>query len=444
MKIKKTKISETESNLNLHLEKKDYIDKFESQLKDLKRKANLKGFRPGMVPIQLLKNMYGKSVLLEEINKIVSESINNYIKENKIKIIGEPKPQKNDDIDKIKINEIDSFNFDFKIGHLSDFKLKPFKKSKKYNLFNIKVDKKTTDQTIENLKVQYADINNLKEVTSKSSVYCEFIYSENKKKGLLALENLDKTESKKILKRKVDDAIVINLKKLVKNDSELLNQVIGDTVNFDEFPNTVNVKIENIIERSPAKLTPTFFDKIFGPGKVKTKKEFNKEIEKSIEFNYLKESEFYFNREIEKDLLKENKISLPEDYVKDWISANNDEETAKKLLNEDYESYCNQIKWSYIVDDIIDSNKIKVENSEIEEMAKNQIQHQLMASGMQNMSKDIDKFVDNYLKHNKGENYLKIFNELKSNKVFNHIKEKVTITKKSITFDKFKLLAKKI
>ena len=307
MKIKKTKISETESNLNLHLEKKDYIDKFESQLKDLKRKANLKGFRPGMVPIQLLKNMYGKSVLLEEINKIVSESINNYIKENKIKIIGEPKPQKNDDIDKIKINEIDSFNFDFKIGHLSDFKLKPFKKSKKYNLFNIKVDKKTTDQTIENLKVQYADINNLKEVTNKSSVYCEFIYSENKKKGLLAIENLDKTESKKILKRKVDDTIVINLKKLVKNDSEQLNQVIGDTVNFDEFPDTVNVKIENIIERSPAKLTPTFFDKIFGPGKVKTKKEFNKEIEKSIEFNYLKESEFYLNREIEKDLLKGKK-----------------------------------------------------------------------------------------------------------------------------------------
>ena len=444
MKIKKTKITDTESNLNLHLEKKDYIDKFDSQLKDLKRKANLKGFRPGMVPIQLLKNMYGKSVLLEEINKIVSESINNYIKENKIKIIGEPKPQKNDDIDKIKINEIDSFNFDFKIGHLSDFKLKPFKKSKKYNLFNIKVDKKTTDQTIENLKVQYADINNLKEVTNKSSVYCEFIYSENKKKGLLAIENLDKTESKKILKRKVDDTIVINLKKLVKNDSEQLNQVIGDTVNFDEFPDTVNVKIENIIERSPAKLTPTFFDKIFGPGKVKTKKEFNKEIEKSIEFNYLKESEFYLNREIEKDLLKDNKINLPEDYVKDWISSNNDEETAKKLLNEDYESYCNQIKWSYIVDDIIDSNKIKVENSEIEEMAKNQIQHQLMASGMQNMSKDIDKFVDNYLKHNKGENYLKIFNELKSNKVFNHIKEKVTITKKSITFDKFKLLAKKI
>ena len=130
--------------------------------------------------------------------------------------------------------------------------------------------------------------------------------------------------------------------------------------------------------------------------------------------------------------------------MRSWIKSNNDEENSKKLLNEDFDKYCDQIRWSYIVDTIIDENKIKVENTEIEEMAKNQIQQQLMSSGMQNMSKDIDKFVDNYLKHNNGENYLKIFNELKSNKVFNHVKESVSITKKSITFDKFKLLAQKI
>ena len=130
--------------------------------------------------------------------------------------------------------------------------------------------------------------------------------------------------------------------------------------------------------------------------------------------------------------------------MRSWIKSNNDEKNSKKLLNEDFDKYCDQIRWSYIVDTIIDENKIKVENTEIEEMAKNQIQQQLMSSGMQNMSKDIDKFVDNYLKHNNGENYLKIFNELKSNKVFNHVKESVSITKKSITFDKFKLLAQKI
>jgi len=237
---------------------------------------------------------------------------------------------------------------------------------------------------------------------------------------------------------------LVDLKKLSKNKVDTLSQIIGEPVELKKFPEKVQIKIENIIERTPAKLNPSFFDKIFGVGKVKNKKEFESEIKKSIEYNYLKETEFFLNKEIEKEILSKNKIEIPNKYVKDWISNNNDEETSKKLLNEEFESYCNQIKWSYIVDDIIESNKIKVENSEIEDMAKNQIQHQLMSSGMQNMSKDIDKFVDNYLRHNKGENYLKIFNQIKSNKILNHIKEKVTITKKSITFDKFKDLAKNI
>ena len=443
LKIKKTKITTTESNINLILEKDDYINQFEKQLKDLKRKANLKGFRPGMVPIQLLKNLYGKGVLLEEINKIVSEKINNYIKESKIKIIGEPKPEKNE-IEKLDINNLKNFIFDFKVGHLSDFKLDSFKKSQKFTLNTIKVDKKTIQETIENLKTQYADVNNLKEVTSKSSVYCEISFNDKTKKGLLDLEKLDKVESKKIIGKKSDESILINLKKLSKNNNDSLSQIIGESIKLNKFPEKVSIKIDNIIERAPAKINQSFFDKIFGVGKIKNKKEFENEIRKSVEFNYLKETEFFLNKEIEKKILSKNKIEVPKKYVKEWISNNNDEETSKKLLNEDFDNYCNQIRWSYIVDEIIDSNKIKVENSEIEEMAKNQIQHQLMSSGMQNMNKDIDKFVDNYLRHNKGENYLKIFNQLKSNKVYNHIKEKVTITKKSITFDKFKDIAKKI
>ncbi len=443
MKITKSKISETESNINLELEKNDYFNQFELKLKELKKKANLKGFRPGMVPIQLLKNMYGKSVLLEEINKIVSEKINNYIKEQKIKIIGEPIAD-SDKIDEIKINEIDKFTFNFKIGHLSDFSIKPYKKTQKFTLYNIKIDKKTVDETINNLKIQYADINNLKEITLKSSVYCEFEFPDEKKKGILNIETLDKKESKKLIGCKLNESLLIDLKKLAKNDLNLISQIVGNLKDINDVPNKINIKIENIIERSPAKLKPTFFDKIFGQGKIKTLKDFNKEIEKSIEFNYLRESEYLLNREIEKNLLKNNKISIPKKYVEDWIISNNDEKTSKKLLGEDFDKYCEQIRWSYIVDDIIDSNEIKIDNSEIEEMAKNQIQNQLFASGMQNMSKDIDKFVNNYLKHNGGENYLKIFNELKANKVFNLIKDQVSINKKSITFDKFKLIAKEI
>ena len=441
MKIKKRKISNTESLINILLEKKDYIENFENKIKELKRKANLKGFRPGMVPIQLLKNMYGKGLLLEVINKIISEKLNSYIKDERIKIIGEPIPQKSD-LDEIKINEINNFSFDFKIGHLSEFKIKPFTKSQKYTLNKIKIDKKIIDETIQNLKVQYADVNNLNKVTRKSSVYCDILSDDKSRKGLIDFNNLDESESKKIIGKKVGDSIKVNLIKLSKQNKEILSQILGEQVEIKDCKESYVLKIENIIERSPAKLAPTFYDKIFGPGKVKNTKEFNIEIKKSIEFNYMKESEYLLNKNIEDDLVKNYNIDVPKSYVESWIKQNNDEKTASSLLKDEFENYCNQIKWSYIVDDIIDKNKINIENKEINEMAKYQIQQQLQSSGMQNMSKDIDKFVDNYLKHNKGENYLKIFNQIKSNKVFNLIKEKVSITKKSITFDKFKLKAK--
>ena len=443
MKITKTKISKIESTIHLVLEKKDYINQYESKLKELKKRANLKGFRPGMVPIQLLKKMYGKGVLFEELNKIVSNKINSYIKDEKIKIIGEPIPQENK-LEDANIDNIDHFNFDFKVGHLSDFKTESFTKKSKYILHKIKVEKKIVDETIKNLQTQYANIENLKKVTNKSSVYGEISYDDKTKKTLLEIEELDNKETNKIIGKSINDIIYIDLLKLTKNNNEKISQILGEKMDIKNSPNKVSIKIENIIERSPAMINSELFDKIFGNGKIKTIKEFDNEIKKSLSANYLRESELLLNREIEKNLVSKYNIEVPTNYVKDWITKNNDEKTSKKLLNEQFEQYCNQIKWSYIVDDIIDKNRIKIENEEIVSLAKHQIQNQLQGSGLQEINKDINKFVDNYLKHNNGENYLKIFNQLKSNKVFNLIKEKVSIIEKSITFDKFKLLANKI
>ena len=443
LKITKKKISNTESSIDIIIENKDYINPFENRLKELKKRVNLKGFRPGMVPVQLIKKMYGKSVLIEEINKIISEKINSYIKDERIKIIGEP-IAKDSDIDKADLNNLNDIFFKFHVGHLSDFKIESFSKKNKFTLYNIKVESKTINETIENLKVQYADVNNLKEVTEKSNIYSKITYKDKEHKGLLDIKILDKKESKKLIGKKLNDRINIDLKKLSKNDEGTISQILGDSIKLKDIPSKVALQIENIIERTPAQLNTTFFDKIFGPGKVKNKKDFNTEIKKSIEFNYMRETEFYLNKVIENELLSKNNIDMPNSYVEDWVKKNNDEETSKKIINEQFEDYCKQIKWSYIVDDIVEKYKISVENEEIEQVAKSQIEQQLMSSGMQNVGKDINKFVDNYLKHNKGENYLKIFNQVKSNKVFNSIKEKSTITKKSITFDKFKTLASKL
>ena len=247
MKITTAEISKTESTIQLILEKKDYINQYESKLKELKKKANLKGFRPGMVPIQLLKKMYGKGVLLEELNKIVSNKINSYIKDEKIKIIGEPIPQENK-LEDINIDNIDNFDFYFKIGHLSNFTTESFTKKTEYTLHKIKVEKKIIDETIKNLQTQYANIENLKKVTNKSSVYGEISYDDKTKKTLLEIEELDNKETNKIIGKSINDIISIDLLKLTKNNNEKISQILGEKMDIKDSPNKVFIKIENIIE----------------------------------------------------------------------------------------------------------------------------------------------------------------------------------------------------
>ena len=234
LKINKKKISNTESSIDIIIENKDYINPFESKLKELKKRVNLKGFRPGMVPVQLIKKMYGKSVLIEEINKIISEKINSYIKEERIKIIGEP-IAKESDIDKADLNNLKDIFFKFHVGHLSDFKIESFSKKNKFTLYNIKVESKTINETIENLKVQYADVNNLKEVTEKSNIYSKITFKDKEHKGLLDIKILDKKESKKLIGKKLNDRINIDLKKLSKNDEGTVSQILGDSIKLKDL-----------------------------------------------------------------------------------------------------------------------------------------------------------------------------------------------------------------
>ena len=136
-----------------------------------------------------------------------SNKINLYIKDEKIKIIGEPIPQENK-LENTNIDNINNFNFDFKVGHLSNFKIEPFTKKSKYILHKIKVEKKIVDETIKNLQTQYANIENLKKVTNKSSVYGEISYDDKTKKTLLEIEELDNKETNKIIGKSINDIIL--------------------------------------------------------------------------------------------------------------------------------------------------------------------------------------------------------------------------------------------
>ncbi len=445
MNISIAKKSTTESIIKIKIVPNDYLSKVEKRINEIKPKLNLKGFRPGKVPIQLIKKMYGKSILIEEINKLTSHELTNYIREKKINLIGEPLPEKSNK-KKIDWDKQSDFEFKFRIGMVSEFKLETFSKKIKFNKYDIKIDKKIVSETIQNLQNQFPAFIDTKEIKNDSIVEGKIINSEKYKnqKLKLFLKSLNQDEIKNFLKKKIGNKIIFSSYKLCDSNINLLNQIFQTNHNsINDFDDKIDFQIEKISSQKPSNINNELFDKVFGKGKIKNKTEFENKIKESIKSNYDRESDILLNRSIQKQITKNHKISIPDEFLKSWIIKNNDKKSSEEIINKNYENYCNELKWTFIVDKIIENEKIKVENNEIEETAKNQIRYQLASSGIQNPEKELDKFVKNYLGQKNGENYMRIHNQIKSDKAMNAIKKRISISNKNITFDKFKSLSMK-
>jgi len=443
MNISITKKSKTESIIKIKIVSHDYLNKIENRINEIKPKLNLKGFRPGRVPVQLIKKMYGKSILIEEINKLTSHELTNYIREKKINLIGEPIPETPNE-NKIDWDKESSFEFKFRIGMVSEFKLEKFSKSLKFNKYEIKIDKKIINETIQNLQNQFPVFIDIKEVKNDSKIEGKIIKSEKyeKQKLKLFLKSLNQNERKKFLKKKIGNKVVFSSYKLCDSNIQQLNQIFQTNHNsLNEFEDIVDFQIDKISTQKSSDVNNELFDKVFGKGKIKNKTEFENKIKESLKSNYDRESEILLNRSIQKQITKKHTISIPDEFLKNWIEKNNDKKSSEEIINNNYENYCQELKWTFIVDKIIEKENIKVENNEVEEAAKNQIRYQLASSGIQNPEKELDKFVKNYLGQKNGDNYFKIHNQIKSDKAMNAIKKRISISNKNITFDKFKSLS---
>ena len=443
MNISITKKSTTESIIIIKIVPSDYLNKIDNKINEIKPKLNLKGFRPGKVPSQLIKKMYGKSILIEEINKLTSHELTNYIREKKINMIGEPVAEKSDET-KINWEKETDFEFKFRIGMVSEFKLVKFSKSMKFNKYDIKIDKKIINETIQNLQNQFPVFVDSKEVKNDSIVEGKIINSEKYQKQNLKLflKSLNQNETKKFLKKKISNKIDFSLYKLSDSNVHQLNQIFQTNhKSINEFEDKISFQIDKISTQKPADINDELFEKVFGKGNIKNKTEFENKIKESIKSNYDRESEILLNRSIQKQITNKHNISIPDEFLKNWIQKNNDKKSSDEIINKNYKNYCQELKWTFIVDKIIEKESIKVENNEIEETAKNQIRYQLASSGIQNPEKELDKFVKSYLGQKNGDNYFKIHNQLKSDKAMNAIKKRISISNKNITFDKFKSLS---
>lgn len=437
MDIQFEKQTPVEALIKIKLKQDDYQSKYEEKIKEYRKKVNLKGFRQGKVPAGLIKKMYGKSILVEEINKILMDSINSYIKENDLKIIGDPLPN-NEKAEAIDWDNAKEFDFEYQIGMIDDFKydLESIKATK----FEIKIDDDDLGKTIEDLKKQYGKMTNPEVCEEGDTVF-----------GTLAQESTDfsldtmlypdqvyKKHLKKIIGIKKDETITFDIQSLFKNVEDLAQFTQKTPEEAKNLKDKFTFTVKNINRTEPAKMDQEFFDKIFGKDQVKNEKEFIEKYTDLARENYDKESGYLLSGDLQKKLIESVKVDLPEDFYKKWILAAN-KEIKETELDKDFEHYIRDLKWNLIKNRISEENNIKVEFTEVLERTKEFFKQQygLYNTAGSEAEKSLDILANNYLQENEGEQYRNIYSQVNTEKIMDLVKEKAKISVKKISRDDF-------
>ncbi|MDH5599589.1 MAG: trigger factor [Cyclobacteriaceae bacterium] len=444
MDISLDKKNSNEALIKVKVNEGDYQSKVEEKIKDYSKKVSLKGFRPGKVPMGMVKKMYGKSIKVEEISHLLSHKLSDFIKENNLKLLGEPLPEK-ESTQKIDWDNQTEFEFTYQIGIQEEFDLELSKKVK-IKQYEIEVDKKTMDKTIDSLKKQFGNQVNVETVAEEDKLIGKLV-SEDGAIDLdgvvLEYDDINTKEFKKFKGAKVGDSITFPINKTVKDHHVV--EKITEQSHDDAVKDSRNytLTINEIIRIEPSEINQEFFDKVLGKDNVKSEEEFKEKVKEVISGNYKRETEYLLRKHIREHFLDNTKINLPDNFLKLWLHETNEGITMEDIEKE-YDEYTTALKWDMIQARIAEMKEIKVENSEIRQKAGDMIVNQLGGPSILQMLGDkIDQFIDNYLQAEEGKNYRNVHKEVTYDKIFESVKNEITLTEKKVSFEEFEKIVLK-
>lgn len=448
MNITQEKTGKLNAVVTVKISPDDYQEKVNKAIKDQAKKIKLPGFRPGMVPPAHVKKMYGKSILVDEINNLLSESVNNYIQQNEIEILGQPLPKEDDATFNWDFN--DEFVFNYELGLAPEVDVE-FSAKDKLTQYVIKVDEETLAARIKNIRRSYGKMTNPDVVADGDVIFGEFVQlnadgsvfegginvtsslrldlikDEKVKKSLIGLKKEDIVASFDLVKA-VDDET--QLVKILKLDEE--NPIIPES----KFQLTV----KNINRLEESDLNQAFFDKLFGADVVKTEEEFKAKITEELEAMMAQDAD----RKLANDLYKygsdKAKMDLPDEFLKRWLKISNKEITDEEL-EKGYDDFAKNLRWTLVENKIVKDQKLEIKYEDVFEAAKARLDAQFRMYSPQPLSEEqLGQYTAQFLQDKEQAN--RIFDEVKSHKVFEYLKTVITLVKKEITYSKFQELEK--
>ena len=433
------------ATLKIEVELGDYAEQLDKNLRNLRRKAKMPGFRTGMVPLGMIKKLYEKQALAEEINKLVSEKLYSYIQENDIRILGEPIPsiteQKTIDFEK---DESFEFCFDLALSPEVDIQLT---KDDCLTAYRILVDDEMVNKQIDSYRKSFATYQEADTVEINDIVKGSLAEWEkgapkadgivNKEAVLLSSYLKGKREQNKFIGAKLGDHIVFNpFKAFGGAEAEIASFLNIDKEQAKEMKSDFSFEVTNISRSKEAELNQEFFDRVFGGEQVKTEAEFRDKFKESIANQCAPQTDNKFRNDVRALLVsKAENIGFADEILKRWLLVSN-EKTTKEDIDNDFPKAKRDLKYHLIKEKFAKEFDIKIENQEIEEMAKFNVRLQFMQYGGYSVP---DEMVENYAKDmlKKQEVVNNIVDRLIEEKLIVRFKEMITINEQEITIEEF-------
>ena len=443
MNISLNKASDLQGRLTVVVTEADYKEKVEAKLKDYRKKASIKGFRPGMVPATLIKKLYGQSALVDEINHELGHAVSDYIKENKLNLVGEPLPAV-DEADSIDWEKDTEFTFHYDLGFHGEFSV-DLAKMKAIQSYEIKADKKEIDETIENLKKQFGEQTHPESVEDRDLVFGTFTQGEWVEKSAIPMHAIQDKSKKIFIGAKKGDTLKFAIDKVFVDSKSLALATGKKEEEVAELKGEVSYVVEDITRQVPAEMNVAFFDKVLGPGKATDEKSFRAEVETIVGENYAREAKYLLRIDAEKALLENVKIDLPEEFLRTWLIRINEGKFTPEQIDQDFDNVKRDIRWNLIKNEIAEKFEVKVEYPEVVEKAKDMVRQQFggyLSSDQPGIEEMIEKIAMGYLSDkSKGDNFMNLYNQAFSDKVATAIVENIPNKVSKIDVEKFKAIA---
>ena len=434
MNITKENIDALNAVVKVDIVADDYQAKVTGLLADYRKKADVPGFRKGHVPMGMIKKKYGKSIMIDEVNKLLQESLNKFLADEKLDILGNPIPRMTENFDWDA--EVFSFEFELGLAPVFDVNLDSKKKVTKYNIV---ATEELLDEEVKNIQKRYGKMIPLEEALVDSNVTATFVNEENeinKKSTFLVKDLKGKKNEKKVIGAKVGDVIELETKGLFE-DNNKLEHILGVSKDAAKDLNvTVSVTIEEITKTELAELDKELFDKLFSDGSVTSVTELKAKIKIDAEKQFEQQGDQQLLNAITEYLVENTKFDLPASFLKKWLKTAGEKELTEEEATAEFDKSEKGLRYQLIEGKIMKDNDIKLDYAELVDYAKGFIRSQMAQFGNMNPEeKELDDIAGRILQNQ--EEAQKLQSQLMSQKLLAFYKENMSFKSKELSYEDF-------